>query len=254
MEHGSHPAAPGGYGRGIKCKIKTEMTMTNEKVSLPVPRKRLLGLMDSLSQNHMVYVCAPAGYGKTITARLWLRHKGLPHAHMALDEYDNDLTVFCANLCSAISACQPDNGRISEYARHPFFGDAPCEYTMRAIRALEALPACLAIDDLHVVSSPAVLTFLSAALKKLPESFSLLLLSRSQPPSAFSEFVSKDIFAYIGSGELAFSASEITQLFNSRGISITEEQAMATFTATSGWALGVNALLCPACSPAWKAF
>ncbi|MBE2225022.1 MAG: hypothetical protein IAF02_26015, partial [Anaerolineae bacterium] len=72
-----------------------------------VPR---VGLLERLEQEHerpLTIISAPAGYGKSILASMWLEASGLPGAWVSLDDADNDLHTFVSYLLAAIETASP---------------------------------------------------------------------------------------------------------------------------------------------------
>ena len=72
---------------------------------IQVPRKALMKLLDSHSNKKLLYIHAPAGYGKTVSAQLWLKHRQTynnKHAIITLDEYDNNTAGFCKRFINAL--------------------------------------------------------------------------------------------------------------------------------------------------------
>ncbi|NIV39612.1 MAG: hypothetical protein GWN58_62445, partial [Anaerolineae bacterium] len=52
-------------------------------------------------------ISAPAGYGKTMLASMWLETTDCPSAWISLDETDNDLRSFTGYLLAALDSAFP---------------------------------------------------------------------------------------------------------------------------------------------------
>lgn len=209
-----------------------------------IPRYRLLEALDNLSKERMIYVCAPAGYGKTVAVRQWLEHQGGRNVVMTLDEFDNDMTHFCVWLCSALRESQPENTVLGEIIAHPSFDSAPSQFASRALAALtHGESVRFVIDDLHFVYDEGVLNLLLNFLKQLPECFKIVLISRNELPPSFLDLLVKGHLARITAEQLLFSSEEILMLYKKNGIFVTSKQAEDIHRFTDGWAIGIGAVL-----------
>ena len=213
------------------------------------PRTSLMKLLDDLSEKHIIYIHAPAGFGKTMSTLLWLEHRGnlagTKHSWFSLDNYDNKTSEFCKRFVSALVKLQPENAALLELTAHPFFNTAPVEFALHAISVFdERQDACiLVIDDLHVIKNEELLSLLPDLFKRLPANCTVLLLSRTSPPDSFGEMTAKGELTVLGTEYLQFTSEEVKIFFNKNGRYISNKQADEIFTATGGWAIALRALL-----------
>ena len=70
-------------------------------------RTSLLELLDENRQRPLTLISAPAGYGKSTLASMWLEASDFPSAWISLDEGDNDLRTFVRYLLAALSRTFP---------------------------------------------------------------------------------------------------------------------------------------------------
>lgn len=75
-------------------------------------RGGVLDKIDEMCRERLLYIQAPAGYGKTVTANLWLQRNGARHVWISLDEYDNNPELFYRLLCSAVNAAGRRRGSV----------------------------------------------------------------------------------------------------------------------------------------------
>ena len=213
------------------------------------PRTTLMKLMDGLSERQIIYIHAPAGFGKTTSALLWLQHRealaGIKHAWISLDEHDNKTAEFCRRFVSAFSSLQPDNASLGALAEHPVFNTAPVEFALHALGAFveKKDPCVFVLDDLHVVDNDEILKLLPVIFKRMHSECTVLLLSRAAPPDSFSEIVSKGALSIVDAEYLQFTSGEIKIFFSKNGRFISSKQANDIFASTGGWAIGIRALL-----------
>jgi len=209
-----------------------------------VPRKKLLGALDALPDERILYVCAPAGYGKTVLARQWLTRGGYKSAIIALDEFDDAPAHFCRRFCHALCECQPHNSALQRAALHPAFDSAPGEFAIRAIAMLsKGAPARLVVDDLHMMENEQTLRLLSSLLRRLPGNFRVMLSSRNALPRSLSDLLLKGEMASVTADQLRFDADEIVSLYEKRGRKLSPQKIDEVRQFTDGWAIGLNALL-----------
>jgi LuxR family maltose regulon positive regulatory protein len=216
------------------------------------PRNALMKTLDSLafSKKQVIYMHAPAGFGKTTSSLLWLEHREQTakekRVWLGFDEYDNKTSEFCRRFISVLAGIQPENTPLRELLTHQKFNSASAEFALRALSAFNETGKdsyIFAFDDLHVISNDEILKLLLILIKRLPENYKVLLLSRMAPPDCFSEMIVKDELTVIGADDLQFSCEEIRALFNNGGKLITKSQANEVLKSTGGWAIGIRTLL-----------
>jgi len=206
-------------------------------------------LLDDLSEKHIIYIHAPAGFGKTASSLLWLEHREeletVKRAWVSLDEYDNKISEFCKRVVAALSHLQPDNATLRRLAAHSNFSITPILFTINALNAFnsQASRSIFVIDDLHVISNEEILKFLPVLLRRLNENCTTLLLSRTTPPDNLSDIVSKGEIAVVDAEHLQFSSEEIKTFFEKNDRLISAEQAEDILSSTGGWAIGIKTLL-----------
>ena len=87
------------------------------------PRTALMKLLDSLIEKRVIFLHAPAGFGKTLSTQIWLNHRETIEktrfALISLDEYDNIDSGFCRRFVSALASLAPDNHTLGELAITP---------------------------------------------------------------------------------------------------------------------------------------
>jgi LuxR family maltose regulon positive regulatory protein len=207
-------------------------------------RRKLINIFNELENKRIIYICAPAGYGKTIAVKQWLNSNGLTNAFVSLNEYNNNLSQFCENICCALMPCQPKNTALSEIVSHVKFGAAPGEFVMKAVSALSNRKrTVLVIDDLHIIDDKRILSILPSLLMSFPDNFQIVLISRKYLPAEYSAMWLKGDLARINTEQLLFNSEEIMFLYKKHGHNITEHEADEIIRSTQGWAIGINALL-----------
>jgi LuxR family maltose regulon positive regulatory protein len=207
-------------------------------------RRKLINVFNEFDNKRVIYVCAPAGYGKTVAVRQWLASNVFTNAVVSLNEYNNNLPRFCESFCLALLSCQPKNTALSEIVPHLKSGGAPGEYAMRAVSALSGRKrSVLVIDDLHVIDDKNTLRILPSLLAGFPDNFQIVLISRKYLPPDLSALWLKGDLARVKAEQLLFTGEDIMSLYKKNGRPVTERETDEIIRSTQGWAIGVNALL-----------
>ena len=76
----------------------------NKYTSVPLPeicapRRELLARIEQAAGKKLIFISAPAGAGKTVSALLWLRSSARQTIWVGLDPYDNPTSVFYRMFC-----------------------------------------------------------------------------------------------------------------------------------------------------------
>lgn len=211
-----------------------------------IQRTGLTEFTRTLSDFKILYIQAPAGYGKTVFAAQWLECQHGPGALATMDEYDNAVEALCHKLRNLLESLCPKevSKQMFSFTRHPDFHKAPAEFLMRAATILPETDAVgVVIDDLHNLTNPRALKLLHDFLTRLPAGAKVCILSRNRLPDVFNGQVLKQELGFIPKEKLLFDSSEICALYKCKGSPISEKQAKHILDYTEGWPLGINALL-----------
>ncbi len=218
-----------------------------DRVNLPeklAPRHALLNVFHRAAAKRLAFVCAPAGYGKTISTLLWLNDSGRKGIWIQLNEQQNALADFYAKLGGGLVALQPYNRELQSILMRSDFGSSPVEFTQQLIASLardEELYS-LIIDDFHCVKNEEIHKSLPNILLSLPYAFSSFILSREEPSGSMQELLEKGRVEEITAEALAFEEAEIGVYFREHGRNLSGAEIRAVHTMTKGWPMGVNAL------------
>ncbi|MCH1983289.1 LuxR C-terminal-related transcriptional regulator [Ruminococcus sp. OA3] len=214
--------------------------------SLPglcAPRNQLLLKLDNRSNERLLYIQAPAGYGKTVITNLWLKKSGVRHLWIALDEYDNNPELFYRLLCSAVIYTQEESDILLEMDSTGMFSSSPIEHAMLLTSRFTApkLPVYIVLDDLHSITQEDILQSLPYFIRRLPIDYRFILISRTDMPSKLQE-VFEGHRHYLCADDLAFTKLEIQELFRLAGHALNSSEADTVMEKTGGWAIAVSTL------------
>ena len=208
------------------------------------PRLRVVDALERAARRRFVYVGAPAGSGKTVSALLWLRKAKRACVWIGLDRYDDVPSVFYKQLATGLYSVQPDNAAMRAVLESPTFSASPVEHVVQLVAEMHPLDRryVLVLDDLHLIENREIVKSLPAVLRRLPGAFCVLLLSRAALPEAWASLGGGEGPAVLGPDDLRFAPDEIRSYFNALGRFPTPDETQLVHAATEGWAIGVAAL------------
>lgn len=216
-------------------------------VDLPevcAPREQLMSVYKKACVKRCVYVSAPAGSGKTVSTLLWLKKSNHTPVWISLDHFDNSPTAFYRVFLTALFSVATQEEGLAESLTSPAFSASPVEFTLEALAriGMQDGPHALVFDDFHLITNEEVLKSFYYVMKRLPLSFTVIILSRGELPEAFFPYQKNEQIALVQSGDLAFNSEELLRHFASFGHVLTAKEAQAACSSTEGWALAVGAL------------
>jgi LuxR family maltose regulon positive regulatory protein len=213
-------------------KAGSEQFLTPVLNKNTVYRRKIIEWIDRLSKRGVLFVHAPAGYGKTTAVALWARYKNA--VWLPLDEYSFSPTEMYRRLLSALSR------EVTEE-----FAYAPLEYTLAALEKPppegEGWPQAVVIDDFHLCADSQAARALPLIRSRLPAQTALVIISRNPPPDILIEQTVKGTIQQIS--DLQFSVDEILLLFDKNELRITMHEAEAIHRRTDGWAGALAAVI-----------
>lgn len=199
-------------------------------------------LADGLTRGP-VLICAPAGFGKTVTAADWAASSGHPIAWLSLDSADNDPVRFWRHLLASL------NPMLSEVAGRlaPLLGPpSPQSFDAVATGLINSLESdghevSLVLDDYHYIESDDVHASVTFLLDHRPYNLNLVITSRSDPPLPLPKLRAASRLGEIRAEHLQFTREEVKEFFSSI-LADAERESVADllFDRTEGWAAGLQ--------------
>lgn len=221
-----------------------------------VARNRLLAVLDRglVEKRRVTVIAAPAGYGKTTLASVWIRRLlDTPPAALAdhpwtavwveLDEGDNDPARFFLHLIAALRQLDPGAGAATlDLLAAPHLAETAILMTP-LINDLAAQPRriLLVFDDCHAVHAERIHAALDFLCRHTPHHLHLVLLTRVDPPLSLATLRGRGLLTEVRMRELRFTSDE-TQAFLETMLQqpINAEISSALETRTEGWAAGLQ--------------
>src|SRR5712691_11120761 len=192
--------------------LQTKLHIPRSRPGL-VPRPRLIERLNQGIDGELTLVSAPAGFGKTTLLAEWLATaqagKG-PAAWVALDQNDNDPTLFWAYFIAALQAVHVQVGTRALALLHSL-QPLPVETLLGTlVNELSAVSQrfVLVLDDYHLIGAQPVHQGIAFLLDHLPPQLHLVVAGRADPPLLLSRLRGRGELAELRAADLRFNADQ----------------------------------------------
>ena len=228
------------------------ITILNSKLLAPrilhvLDRKRLYRALKTIAEKRLTMVTAGAGFGKTTAVAQAVEKIGLKTVWYSLDRLDIDFSTFMSYLCRGFQKHFPGACNIS----FDFIaGSAGAEKSRQVllIRFLSDLEnhidedMIVVLDDFQMVQdSVEINRCVQFVLERLPLSVHMVVIGRVVPDLPVSRLRVMGQVCDIGEADLAFTESEIEQLFSEQfHITVNQRIVRDLHRKTVGWATGLT--------------
>ncbi len=219
------------------------------KLRLPFTRPGLVSrprLQEQIAQGlrgPLTLITAPAGFGKTTLVASCVAGCGMPVAWLSLDKNDNQAGRFLNYL---IAALQEADNRIGSEAAQLMAGiqQAPPEAVLTSlINDLDAASRemVLVLDDYQFISSQACMTEVAFLLEHCPNTFHLVIATRSDPPLPLARLRARGQMVELRAADLRFTEPEAAQFLNDvMGLHLDAGSVAVLEERTEGWIAGLQ--------------
>lgn len=220
--------------------------LTPPDCSQMIMRQRLLEIAEN-SEEHLVIICAAAGYGKT-TIMEQLRSAYSGHSvWYQLGPEDRDLSGFLTHLAEGVSRAVPDFGRKINRALMNTEKVAADHENIMMVLVSEILefteePLVFCFDEFrHINDSKPTREAVEFLVNHLPSSFRIMITSREKPKLLLGRFRSQRQLLEFDTDDLRFDLEETAKLFEG-GCSppLTEWELKTWIKATDGWPVALT--------------
>jgi len=211
-----------------------------------VPRQHILDRLGAGRRPKLVFIHAPAGYGKTVLAAQWaeiLFRDGMKATWLAVDSDDNNTDWFVAHLIEAIRRALPD---LADGLQQEFEGrfENTHQYVFNAL--IDRLHSdkqtlALVLDDWHRVDNPETTDALAYLLENGCHHLHVIVTSRSRTGLPLSTLRVQDELVEIDASLLKFDVAESRALLVDQcGLNLTEANVVDLQESTDGWAAALK--------------
>jgi LuxR family maltose regulon positive regulatory protein len=210
-----------------------------------VEREHLLEKMKEGMENsaRLIFVCAPAGFGKSTLVSAWVDSQTTPVAWLSLDEQDDIPERFLTYLIAAIQHVHPGFAiDLSKQIQQNMTGEIENLLLGLANAFCEIpLPLLVTLDDYHVINNPIVHNSLTFLIEHVPKGVTFLLATRVMPPFSLARWRAQRQLLDIRLQDLRFQTSEIAQLVNELyALGLGDSEISVLEARTEGWAAGLQ--------------
>lgn len=208
-----------------------------------IVRLRLLAQLEKITNQHLIAVIAPAGYGKTTLISAWVEQLHCPNAWITIDEGDNDLAVFLGYFLAAIRSIFPDFGsQILTFSHASALPPLPViiNYLLSELDKIEQ-DFVLVLDDFHHLTNQDIFAVLDGVLRFPLPHFRLALTSRNDLPSQLTQLRVRGKMLEVRSKDLRFSAEEVALFAEQTLQTVSDADTIRILTEkTEGWPVGLR--------------
>jgi LuxR family transcriptional regulator, maltose regulon positive regulatory protein len=224
-------------------------TLIRTKLHLPTIRPGLVlrpRLQERILQGlggPLTLLAAPAGFGKTTLAAAGISACGMPAAWLSLDKDDNQAERFLNYLVAALQNADHSLGEAAAQfmAASP---PAPPEAVLTSlVNDLDRTgrEMALVLDDYQFISDPTVHAAVAFLLEHCPQTFHLLIATRSDPALPLARLRGRNQVVELRAADLRFNGGEAAQFLNEvMSLHLDEAAVTALEERTEGWIAGLQ--------------
>ncbi len=207
-------------------------------------RQRLTHRLDEAAHARLVYVRAPAGFGKTSMLVHWVHRQfgSRRMAWLALDESHADPRALLRYLIAALRSCC---GPVGEATLTLLNANLPVNVSSLVTTLLNELGALgeavwLVLDDLHCVGDGEAAQCIAELIGHAPPHLHLVATSRETPPFPVGRLRQLGGLHEIGAADLEFTPDEVEAFLQHEALSLDLTQTNRLAANTGGWAAGLR--------------
>jgi LuxR family maltose regulon positive regulatory protein len=231
---------------GVARSKGADDPILTSKITVPtlpawvVPRPRVDKLIADGVHGPLTTVTGPPGAGKTMAIALWAASASPDTvAWLSLDSYDNRPKVFWSYVMAALRRAAvmvpPTMSAPSRSAvDHGFL------LRLASVLAARDTPVTVVLDDLHLVTEPAILDGLAYILRNGTSALHFVMSSRMDPLLPLHRYRLAGELTEVRADDLAFSVPESGALLAHHGITLSAAALQCLTGRTEGWAAGVR--------------
>ena len=205
-----------------------------------VARPRLEKLIADGARGPLTTITGPPGAGKTMAAAMWATSASPGSmVWITLDRYDNRPKVFWSYVMAALRRAGIAVPRVLSAPTRAAV-DHAFLLRLASVLADQDGPVMMILDDLHLVTEPAILDGLAYVLRNATPGLHLVVSSRMDPLLPLHRYRLTGELAEIRADDLAFSLPESSSLLAHHGITLPAAALECLTQRTEGWAAGVR--------------
>lgn len=224
--------------------LRTKLFVPPLRPNLVIRPHLLTQLNQGFQLGHkLTLISAPAGAGKTTLLSQFVAGTQLPTSWLSLDPADDEpnrfWTYFIA-ACQAVLDGVGESGLTLLSAARPLPADTiPTILINDFVSRDQAL--VLILDDYHVIQNQSIHKSLSFLLDHLPDTFHLVISTRTDPPWSLARYRARYQLIEIRAQDLRFSYEEAAEFLDqSTGLHLPADAVASLEERTEGWVAGLQ--------------
>jgi LuxR family maltose regulon positive regulatory protein len=208
-----------------------------------ITRPRLLNRINQNLNKKVLFINAPAGFGKSTLLAEWAEQSELAVSWVSLDRTENEPVNFLSYLIAGVQNVYEGLGdTILSVLQAP--GIPPVEKLLYAWIneiAEHTTDFVLILDDFHLIENQDVIDLVCTLTTHQPPQLHLLLASRADLPLSCSRLRARGELMELGIAEMRFTQDEaLAYLQKQLGDSINARDAASLMQRTEGWIVGLH--------------
>src|SRR5512145_2720119 len=208
-----------------------------------VPRPRLQARIDEGLRGPLTVIVAPAGFGKTTAVAAGISECNMGVAWLSLDRDDNLAGRFLKYLVAALGEVDDTIGSESAQLMAEMQQVTPEAVLTGLINDLDATgrELVLVLDDYQFISSQAVHEQVTFLLEHCPNTFHMVIATRSDPPLPLARLRARGQIVELRAADLRFTEPEAAQFLNDvMGLHLDAAAVAMLEERTEGWIAGLQ--------------
>ena len=191
----------------------------------PAPRAGVVArasLVDRLltSNEPVIAVVAPAGYGKTTLLAQYAERFGPYVAWVSCEEIDDDPVALWGAVATSLGGVAPDTAATAAQVLASSGGGVGAVPRLASTLAAFRESVLVVLDNAEVITSSECRASIGEFALRVPPGWRLALRSRERVPTPSARLRTQDHIVEIGTNDLAMTGQEATALLTGAGVSV----------------------------------
>ena len=229
--------------KGQKSPAAPAVGALEPKFQVPATRAGVVArttLLERLfaSDEPLITVVAPPGYGKTTLLAQWAERLGPGVAWVSCEKADNDPVAFWTAVITALDQIAPVSPAASQLLAASGGGVDVIPSLVSTFGTIRG-PMVLVLDHAEAVTSRECRTSIAEFALRVPKGWRLAMASRDPIPIPTARLRVQGRIVEIGTTELAMARNEASELVRAAGVELADSRMDELLQRTEGWPAGL---------------